>query len=72
MALQGDGLTVRENDFVELACLPGEDYTRVACVEALWEDPMRPKGQQKLGTFRIFYRAEVCLCPSSPTRWMYI
>ena len=66
MAAQGDRLTVRENDFVELARLPGEEYTRVACVEALWEDLGGQMGQQQLGTFRIFYRAEVCLHPYSP------
>jgi hypothetical protein len=56
-----DGVTTRLNDFVELLNLPGEEGTRVACVEALWSDAGGPTGERQLGTFRIFYRPKV-LC----------
>jgi len=60
-----DGVTIRQNSFVELVRTPWEESTKVACLEEMWGEPGGPTGERQLGTFRIFYRPEVL--PSTPS-----
>ena len=57
--LQG-GVVIRVGAFVELSPEPGEDFTRLVQLRALWSEPTQARSRM-LAFCRRFYRAQVLL-----------
>ena len=53
------GVEVRVGDFVELSPMPGDDFTRLVQVKALWSEPTQGP-HRLLACCHRFYRAPVC------------
>ena len=52
------GVEVRVGEFVELSPMPGDDFTRLVQVKALWSEPTQAR-HRLLACCQRFYRAPV-------------
>ena len=57
------GVVIRVGGFVELSPEPGEDFTRLVQLKALWSEPTQARPRM-LACCSRFYRAQVLIRPS--------